>query len=66
MNPVCGSCKKEYVAVKTGVVVKINEYYVYRGDKFRCPSCGHEMVCNFGQGYRSPIEASQTDFQLIQ
>jgi predicted RNA-binding Zn-ribbon protein involved in translation (DUF1610 family) len=44
---ICYSCKKEMRCVKTGFTVRWGESHCYRGDKFRCPECGTEIVmCN--------------------
>lgn len=64
MNPVCVPCKKEYVPIKTGFTMGINESCVRRGDKMACPKCKHEIITGFGENYHSPIEALQADLKV--
>lgn len=51
--PICVPCKQEMRCEKTGCVV--NDRTVgsfpatYRyGDRWKCPTCGHEIVAGFG------------------
>jgi ribosomal protein S27E len=46
-NPVCAKCSKEMTCAKNGVIVD-NGTVQWRGDKFKCPVCGAEVVASFG------------------
>lgn len=48
-NPVCAACGKEMRCAKNGVVVE-NGSVQWRGDLFKCPKCGVEVVTSFGDG----------------
>lgn len=48
-NPVCVPCGKEMRCEKNGVIVE-NGAVQWRGDKFKCPKCGVEVVAAFGGG----------------
>jgi len=48
-NPVCVVCRKEMDCSRNGQVVE-GEAVAWRGDRFRCPSCGIEVVAAFGEG----------------
>jgi len=42
---ICIGCEVEMRCVKTGFTVRWGDTHCYRGDKYRCPRCGVEIVC---------------------
>jgi hypothetical protein len=59
MAPACLACKVEMRCVKTGAFVELvsdgSAYQVWSGDVFECPSCGAQVVAQYG---RSPVVES--------
>lgn len=51
MRPVCVKCEREMRCEKNGIRVGGKEVptWVRYGDKFKCPSCGFEIVVGFGE-----------------
>lgn len=52
-RPVCAKCQTKLKPVKYGVgVIDYNQdepESFWEADLYRCPKCGIEIVCNFGQ-----------------
>jgi DNA-directed RNA polymerase subunit RPC12/RpoP len=66
-NPVCAKCNKEMRVVKNGVgVLDMADFgpcKIWDADKWKCPTCGYEIIVGFGQG---PIrEHFQDDFDRV-
>ena len=66
-KPICVMCQREYKCEKNGVraLEHFSEedeaiYKIWSSDKWKCPSCGHEILYGFGL---EPIaEHYQDDF----
>ena len=44
---ICVKCKKEMRCKKNGIIVRYGESHCYASDKYKCPSCGNEILaCN--------------------
>ena len=60
MIPICVKCCVAMRAKKNDFLVRDCKpnATVWRGDKYSCPECGHEIVTGFGQGYVPGDESS--------
>lgn len=63
-RPICVPCRVEYRAEKNGFVVGEAEdaagypITMWRGDRYECPGCQHQIVVGFSRGY-SEIETPE-------
>jgi hypothetical protein len=61
---ICVTCRKEMKCIKTGAVAVWHGHHCYAGDKYRCESCGCEiMVCN-SNSYHSKEDLCQVEHAL--
>ncbi len=53
-KPVCVSCQREMRPEQNGVgcldMADFGPYKLWDSDKWKCPSCGYEILSGFGQG----------------
>ena len=70
MNPVCCGCCHEMQCKKTGVIIEINQWHYYSGDKYYCKRCDRSVIVNMGQAFTSPplplLDATQEVIKLEQ
>ena len=60
MNPICVLCVTEMVCAKNGISVAPAHapHHTRRGDKYRCPECGVEVIMGLSrQAYEEEKEA---------
>lgn len=52
LGPYCLGCGEFMIRTRVGFLLEINDGYdVARGDAYKCPVCGWEIIINFGKPY---------------
>ena len=59
---ICVKCKKEMRCVKTGIGADYSNGHVYAGDKFRCISCGIEIISTNAAPHHDPNYTFHTEY----
>ncbi len=68
--PVCCKCNKEFRCEKNGVEAieqaDFGDYKYFRTDKYKCPTCGIEVLVGFGEplihhenGFKGMVERAK-------
>jgi hypothetical protein len=52
--PFCVECKVSFRCEANGVVLYYGGGHCYRGDKFKCPKCGNEILSGFSGSFFGP------------
>jgi len=60
LAPICVECAQEMHCSKNDFPVKAKTGTVWLGDKFKCETCAHEIVINFGRS-RHESEVSSAE-----
>jgi len=50
----CRECGCFMVLQKVGVIIERTDARLQRGDLYRCPRCGRDVVDDFGEPYDNP------------
>lgn len=63
--PICGKCHKEMRVAQNEIVIR--EYrrsphleMIWYGDMLVCPTCGHTIYAQFGQGMNEATDRAET------
>lgn len=51
---VCVKCRKEMRCIENGVGTDFGNGHVYAGDKYRCKSCGFEIISTNERAHYDP------------
>lgn len=67
-RPICVPCAAEMKPARNGFLVAVlanNRYHeTMSGDKYKCPTCNHEIVAGFGLPFYRPDTQAVADLTI--